>query len=52
MNHPDPKKHKYVSFVKSFLRIVGFGFLAYYEFQTAALLLILAEALGIAEELV
>ena len=50
--HPDAKKHKYVSFVKSALRIVAFGFLAYYDVQYAACLLILAEVLGIAEELV
>jgi hypothetical protein len=50
--HPDAKKHKYVSFVKSLLRIVAFGFLAYYDVQYAACLLILAEILGIAEELV
>jgi hypothetical protein len=50
--HPDARKHKYVSFVKSLLRIVAFGFLAYYDVQYAACLLILAEILGIAEELV
>lgn len=48
--HPDARKHKYVSFVKSLLRIVAFGFLAYYDVQYAACLLILAEILGIAEE--
>ena len=50
--HPDAKKHKYVSFVKSALRIVACGFLAYYDIQTAAILFALAEVLGVAEELV
>jgi hypothetical protein len=50
--YPDAKKHKYISFVKSGLRIVACGFLAYYEIQTAAVLFLLAEILGIAEELV
>lgn len=50
--YPDAKKHKYVSFLKSAIRIVACGFLAYYEVQTAAILFALAEVLGIAEELV
>lgn len=50
--HPDARRHKYVSFAKSIIRIVAFGFLAYYEIQAAACLLILAEVLGVAEELV
>ena len=50
--HPDARKHKYFSFAKSIIRIVAFGFLAYYDIQLAACLLILAELLGIAEELV
>ena len=50
--HPDAKKHKYMSFAKSVIRIAAFGFLAYYDVQIAACLLILAEILGIAEELV
>ena len=50
--HPDAKKHKYVSFLKSGLRIVACGFLAYYEIQTAAVLFAFAEVLGITEELV
>lgn len=51
-NHPDARKHKIISFVKSGLRIVACGFLAYYEFQLAAGLFLVAELLGIAEELV
>jgi len=50
--HPDPTKHKYISFIKSAFRIVagvalGLGFL-----QAAGGLLILAEVLGVAEEVV
>jgi len=51
-NHPDAKKHKYISFVKSGIRIVACGFLAYYEIQIAAVLFLVAELLGVAEELV
>ena len=50
--HPDAKKHKVISFIKSGLRIVACGFLAYYDIQIAAGLFLLAELLGIAEELV
>ena len=50
--HPDAKKHKYFSFAKSAIRIVAFGFLAYYDIQLAAVLLIVAELVGVAEELV
>jgi hypothetical protein len=52
MKHPDPVKHKYISFLKSGLRIVACGFLAYYDIQIAAILLAAAEVVGIAEELV
>jgi hypothetical protein len=50
--HPDPVKHKYISFAKSGIRIaagiaLGFGMLWY-----AGSLLILAEILGIVEEMV
>jgi hypothetical protein len=50
--HPHPVKHRIISFAKSGLRIVACGFLAYYEIQIAAGLFLLAELLGIAEELV
>ena len=50
--HPDAKKHKYISFAKSGLRIVACVALAYYEVQTAAILFAVAELLGIAEEMV
>ena len=56
---PDPVKHKYVSFAKSVFRI-GAGFaIAYAGYtemspyvQAGGLLLVLAEILGIVEELV
>jgi hypothetical protein len=50
--HPNPIRHRVISFVKSGLRIVACGFLAYYDLQIAAGLFLLAELLGIAEELV
>jgi hypothetical protein len=50
--YPDAKKHKYVSFAKSALRIIACGFLAYYEIQSAAVLFAVAELLGVAEEVV
>jgi hypothetical protein len=50
--HPNPMRHRLISFVKSGLRIVACVFLAYYEIQIAAGLLLLAELLGVAEELV
>lgn len=52
MKHPDPVKHKYISFIKSGLRIVACGFLAYYDIQIAAILLATAELVGVVEELV
>jgi hypothetical protein len=50
--HPDPKKHKYISFVKSGFRILAGASLCFGEFVIAGALLIVAELLGIAEELV
>ena len=50
--HPDARRHKIISFVKSAIRIVALGALAYYEIQLAAILLIVAELLGVYEELV
>ena len=48
---PDPKWHAYISFLKSSVRIVGYGFLPF-DLMTAACLLAAAEVLGIAEEMV
>jgi hypothetical protein len=50
--HPDARKHKIISLIKSALRIAACYFLAYYDLQLAAGLLAVAELLGIAEELV
>ena len=50
--YPDPVKHKYISFVKSGLRILAGIFLCYGFLWHAGGLLILAEILGIAEEIV
>jgi hypothetical protein len=50
--YPDAKKHMYVSFVKSAFRIAAGFSLAFGYFQAAGLLLVLAEVLGIAEEVV
>lgn len=52
MNHPDPIKHKYISFAKSALRIIAGSLLCAGQLFAAGALLILAEVLGIAEELV
>jgi hypothetical protein len=56
---PDPIKHKYISFAKSGLRIVaglalaGGGWLEMNPYiQSAGYILVFAEILGIAEELV
>ena len=51
-NHPDAGRHKAISLVKSGFRLGAFFALAYYEIQLAAILLAIAELLGIAEELV
>jgi hypothetical protein len=52
VKHPDPKKHQYVSFVKSGFRILAGASLCFGEFVIAGALLIVAELLGIIEELV
>jgi hypothetical protein len=50
--HPDPVKHKYVSFAKSAVRVAAGVALCYSMFWYAGGLLILAEVLGVAEEMV
>lgn len=50
--HPDPVKHKYISFAKSAVRVAAGVALCYSMFWYAGGLLILAEVLGIAEEMV
>jgi hypothetical protein len=58
-SHPDPKKHLYISLIKSGVRIAaglalaGGGWLEMNPYlQAAGWLLVVAEVLGIAEELV
>ena len=48
---PDAKKHQIISFVKSGIRILGYGFL-WISLDTSIILLILSEMVGIIEELV
>tara|TARA_R110002020_G_scaffold472263_1_gene700074 strand:+ start:2808 stop:2984 length:177 start_codon:yes stop_codon:yes gene_type:complete len=48
---PDPKWHAYISFLKSTVRLVGYGFIPF-NLVTAAVLLASAELLGIIEEMV
>jgi hypothetical protein len=50
-NLPDARKHQIVSFIKSGIRIVGYCFLPF-SLETAAIVLIFSEAIGIYEELV
>ena len=50
-NMPDQKKHQIVSFIKSGVRIFGYGLLLY-SVPIAVGVLILSEAIGIIEELV
>lgn len=50
---PDPGKHKYISFVKSAVRIAaGISLIWPQSMVLAGIFLIVAEILGIAEELV
>lgn len=49
---PDPKKHKYISFTKSGFRVIAAIFLGAGDFVMAATFFIIAEFLGIVEELV
>ena len=49
---PNPKLHLYISLVKSMIRIAAGAALIAGFFIWAGILLILAEALGIAEEMV
>lgn len=53
MKHPDPLLHRNISFVKSVLRIAAGISLVWPEsLVLAGIFLILAEVLGVAEELV
>ena len=48
---PDQKLHQVISFIKSGIRILGYGLLLY-NLPIAVGVLILSEAIGIIEELV
>lgn len=48
---PDPKKHQLISFIKSGIRIAGYGIIPFH-LGFAVIVLILSEAIGIYEELV
>jgi hypothetical protein len=48
---PNPQKHQIISFIKSGIRIVGYGFIPF-NLVFAAGILILSEIIGIIEELV
>ena len=52
MQQPDPRLHQIISFAKSGLRILAGGFLCANILVSAGVLFILAEILGIVEELV
>lgn len=52
MNHPDPKLHKNISFVKSFVRIVAGAALMSGSLYWAGALIVVAEILGVVEEMV
>jgi len=49
---PNPERHRVISFIKSGFRIFAGLALIYGSFITAGLLFIIAEVLGIVEELV
>jgi hypothetical protein len=48
---PDARLHQIISFIKSTVRILGYGFIPYH-LGIATLLLIFSEFIGIVEELV
>ena len=50
-DYPDAKKHQLVSFIKSGIRILGYGLLLY-SVPIAVGVLIFSELIGIIEELV
>ena len=49
--YPDAKKHQILSFIKSGIRILGYGFIPF-NLVTATIILILSEIIGIVEEMV
>jgi hypothetical protein len=51
MNQPDPKLHQIISFLKSTVRLTGYGALMY-SIGLGVFVLIISEIIGILEELV
>ena len=51
MKQPDPKLHQQMSFIKSGIRILGYGLLPF-NLVASVIFLILSEVVGIIEELV
>ena len=49
--HPDPKMHQNISFLKSTVRLTGYGALVY-NIGLGVFILIISEIIGIIEELV
>jgi len=50
-NYPNAKSHQQISFIKSALRIIGYGLLIV-SIPVAIFVLIISEVIGIVEELV
>ena len=51
MKQPDAKKHQTISFIKSWVRIIGYLFIPF-NLVIATLILVVSEIIGIIEELV
>jgi hypothetical protein len=51
MQQPDPKMHQIISFLKSAIRLTGYGALMY-SIGLGVFILIISEIVGIIEELV
>ena len=51
MNQPDPRLHQTISFLKSTIRLTGYGALLY-STGLGVFILIISELVGIIEELV
>jgi len=51
MKHPDPDLHQTISFIKSFIRIIGYISLLV-NIPTGISILVISEIIGVCEELV
>lgn len=52
MKNPTPLGHLVASVIKSVVRMIACGFLTKQDYQTAGILLAIAEMIGIIEELI